>query len=510
MTIASQDTGRAAPWRWAGKAGWRGTSWAAAAAVLGLALLGLAGRIVAARGELWVDEIWSLTLVAGLTSPDQVFWAVSHDNNHPLNALWLYLAGPDRTPLFYRAPAIAYGTLSILIAGRLGARRNRAAAVVAAALVALAYPFVDYGSEARGYAGLILAVLLSLMAFEPAMTARLAPDAASPTVSDRDSWWLGCSMAFGTLSHFTMLAGGAILALTAAVRFRAAGRPLAAVAADTVALFRPALILHVPIAAAVVAGLIATGGFTLGGSVPFAWTSVVTGFGGLLRLSAGFPAGMPPVLAMAAIGLGLALAVHRRLLDAADATMGLVAALAIPGLALIARLPNTEQPRYFLCCATILVLLAARALGRAWERGGVPCLLAACLVALSLSGQIGPLGTLMTVGRGQAGALLATMHAAEPQAYATNIAFPVATALDYYAAQRGFPALQSRNDQEAFCRDPPTWYVQEGDAVLPTPLHIGLPACRIPYIATADYPVAALSGRRMRLFRLDRPEASRR
>lgn len=505
MALVAGDIKPDTPRKWAGMAGWLASRQAAAAAVVCLALLGCATRIAAARGELWLDEIWSLTLVAGLTSPDQVFWAVSHDNNHLLNSLWLYLAGPGQAPLLYRVPSIVFGTASIVVAGRLGFRRGRAAGIAAAALVAFGYPFVDYGSEARGYAGLILAILLSLAAFEPAMAARLA---RRPVAPDRAGWWLGCSIAFGTLSHFTMLADGAVLAMAAALRFRAAGRPPAAVVGETVALFRPTLLLLSPIAVAVAAGVIATGGFTVGGTVPFSWTGFTAGFGGLLRLSAGLPAGTPPGLVMAAAALGLALAVHRRLLDPAETAVGLVAALAIPGLAVIARLPNTEQPRYFLCCVTLLVLLMARALGRCWERGGPARLAAGCLLAVSLSGQIGPLATLVTLGRGQAGALLARMTDDEHRAYATNIAFPVALVLDYHAARGGLPALDPRSDPDSFCRNPPAWYVHAGEASLPTRLQVGPPSCPASYRQAADFPVADLSGRRMRLFRLDRPDAS--
>lgn len=116
--VTRQDAGPAVVPGQAKAAGWLAPRTVAIAAVVGLTLLGCTARVLAARGELWIDEIWSLTLVAGLTSPDQVFWDLPHDNNHILNSLWLYLAGPDRAPIVYRVPAIAFGTTSILVDSR--------------------------------------------------------------------------------------------------------------------------------------------------------------------------------------------------------------------------------------------------------------------------------------------------------------------------------------------------------------------------------------------------------
>ena len=77
--------------------GWASTEAASRSLGLGLWLavgiitgFGFSLRFYCAANDLWTDEIWSLQLVQDLRSPAEVFWGISHDNNHYLNSLWLY------------------------------------------------------------------------------------------------------------------------------------------------------------------------------------------------------------------------------------------------------------------------------------------------------------------------------------------------------------------------------------------------------------------------------------
>src|SRR5438094_8386876 len=83
---------------------------------LAIAAAGLTLRLLGARGDLWLDEIWSLTLLKPLTSIDQIFWRVNYDNNHFLNSAYLYLVGPDTSPLIQRGLSIMLGVFTILAA----------------------------------------------------------------------------------------------------------------------------------------------------------------------------------------------------------------------------------------------------------------------------------------------------------------------------------------------------------------------------------------------------------
>ncbi|WP_376704342.1 hypothetical protein RQ479_05220 [Mesorhizobium sp. ISC25] len=122
-------------------------------AALVIAVTGLVLRLLGARGDLWLDEIWSFALIEPLTSIDQIFWRVNHDNNHFLNSVYLYLIGPDASPLIQRGLSIALGVATIGAAAASAASRGRQAMIATSLLFAVSYPMVHYGSEARGYAG---------------------------------------------------------------------------------------------------------------------------------------------------------------------------------------------------------------------------------------------------------------------------------------------------------------------------------------------------------------------
>jgi hypothetical protein len=108
------------------------------AAVSATALAGLVLRVVAAQGGLWTDEAWSMIYAAKARNPMGVFLRINHDNNHHLNSLWLQAIGPGASPLLARVPAIAAGTLCILVAASLCRRGSRKAGMVAALLFAVA------------------------------------------------------------------------------------------------------------------------------------------------------------------------------------------------------------------------------------------------------------------------------------------------------------------------------------------------------------------------------------
>ncbi len=468
-------------------------------AIVIAAVLGGALRIAAARGELWGDEVWSLGLVGDLTAPDQVFWAVSHDNNHYLNSLWLYALGPGRPALDYRWPAILFGAAAVLAAGSLGRRRSAATGVASAVLAAICYPFVDYGSEARGYAGLILATLLALWAFETARTTRGEPTAP------RGPWVLGFVALFGTASHFSFLLVLAVLGITAILCQRQAGEAWRVAVDQAVTLFRPTLLLLLPVLLAVAAGLIVKGGMTIGGVVPFSFAGFASGLGGLLRITAGVPAWLPCWLVLGGAVLLLALAAWRRWLPHGDIALGAAALLAVPGLLVVTRVANTEQPRYFLGLVTVLVMVAARGFGRAYERGGCRRAMACGLLFAALAGQGGPLVALLTRGRGQAAPLVAAMGPDPAPRYATNFEQPVALVLTREGRLQGrVPHLVSATAPAVFCPSPPAWYVQDSEPDDPPPpprLQVGPAACAGVFTEVFDAPVAPLSGRHLTLYR---------
>ncbi|HUB66084.1 MAG TPA: hypothetical protein VL981_01210 [Candidatus Methylacidiphilales bacterium] len=124
-------------------------------AAVALLLIASAIRIWAAQNDLWLDEIWSIDLVSQVSSPWQIFYAIHSDNNHYLNALWIYFCGFRGNWSGYRIPSIVAGIGSVVVAGLIGLNRSMMNAVVAMFLIGFSYVLILYSSEARGYSALI-------------------------------------------------------------------------------------------------------------------------------------------------------------------------------------------------------------------------------------------------------------------------------------------------------------------------------------------------------------------
>ena len=147
-------------------------------ALAAIVAAGAAVRLLACRGDLWLDEVWTLALLDRVHSPLGILTEMRHANNHVLNTLFAYAVGPLEHDTLYRAPAWLGGVLAIALGARLAwlgdgpirSDRRPAAdasagtrAVWAAAVLAGSYLLVLYGSEARGYS-LSLAFLLAALA----------------------------------------------------------------------------------------------------------------------------------------------------------------------------------------------------------------------------------------------------------------------------------------------------------------------------------------------------------
>lgn len=184
--------------------------WIAVLAMIVIAGAGL--RIAGARGDLWLDEIWSWNIANDdVASYAEIFTKAKIDNNHFLNTIILRAIGHDASMFAYRVPAILAGVGSIVFAGLIGWRQSNANAVIAALLVSVSYLMVHYSSEARGYAFLMFFCLVCHYALIRAIA------------SQSYLWpaWYAVAAVFGLLSHLTfvcLLAGHAVWLVTAAAR----------------------------------------------------------------------------------------------------------------------------------------------------------------------------------------------------------------------------------------------------------------------------------------------------
>ena len=143
---------------------------------------------------------------------------MSHDNNHFLNSLWMYAGGLDAAPWVYRLPSVVMGVGAVAVAARIGFRSGIAAGLVCAFAFAISTPMVNFGSEARGYSGLILLVLVAVDALDLALPLAIDTfEEPSSTGLQRLRWRLGAAIGIGTLSHLVMVCAAGVLGLVALI-----------------------------------------------------------------------------------------------------------------------------------------------------------------------------------------------------------------------------------------------------------------------------------------------------
>ncbi len=124
-------------------------------------LLSSSLMVLAARGDLWLDEIWSISFAEAARTPWEILSLFKHDNNHILNTLFLYLIGRQQDLLFYRVFAIISGIVSLVLLVKIASQWGRLEGTFVLLLAGASYPLILYFSEARGYAPAILFSLLS-------------------------------------------------------------------------------------------------------------------------------------------------------------------------------------------------------------------------------------------------------------------------------------------------------------------------------------------------------------
>ena len=318
--------------------------------------VGLLLRVLAAAGgALWTDEAWSALHAVEVQTPLGVFLSINHDNNHHLYSLWLQAIGLQAPPLLARAPAIAAGTLTILVAALIGARRSVGAAVVAALLFAVAPILVTYGSEARGYALMLLAAMVMLLMLDRWIDGETSE---APVLS------LVILSMLGMLSHLTMAAFVGLLALWVFLARRSEHGP-----AD--ALRTTARLMGPPLAAcgSVIAGVFAAAaaspeGMRSGGYSPFTIDRYALALSDLSITTLGFSLApwwlVPSLLGLLALGIAVRpprwIGRWRFLLP--------LLILSVPLGVGLTRSGNPEFARYYLSSAVGVLLLAAVWLGR--------------------------------------------------------------------------------------------------------------------------------------------------
>ena len=302
-------------------------------AALGIAL---ALRLAMARGGLWLDEAWSVAMAHEAANPIAVITGIHHDNNHPLNSWWLQLVGLGAPPLAARALAIACSVATVLPAAGFAARRSAGAGRIAAWLFALSPMLVLLGSEARGYAPMLLALVLLVERVDP-----LAERTPRPAL-------LAALGLLGTLGHLLMLPAILLIGLWLAIDAR--GNRQASLAA--IARIRPALTASLVVVALLLGwAYVVQGGLTVGSSTPFAWPDFGAALVELARLTLGAAWFAPLALLMLIAGPR-----PERL----DLTLWALLGLGLPLAVLSLHPANSHISRYYLLTTPALLWLIAQ------------------------------------------------------------------------------------------------------------------------------------------------------
>ena len=339
-----------------------------------IVLLGLALRVVAARGGLWLDEAWSAELARQAGTPLGVFLSINHDNNHHLNSLWMQFVGFGAPPMLQRALSIVTGTMAIPVAAAILRPRGALFGLIAAVLFAVSPMVVTMGSEARGYAPMTLALLTAILLVDRWL-------AGQPLKRTRSR--LALCFALGALSQLTMVFGSvALLGWVFFASLRQGGG--VAAARRTFGLFGPALI-----ALGLVIGLIADAawaspkGFQFGDYKPFELLFFLHAIVELLGYTIGWP-----VVSLWLIPAAVVLVVCARQAGVGRLAFYRLAIVAFPVTLAVLHAGNPGHPRYYLVAAVALLLLLAEMAGLLIERGGWRRAAAGALVVAMLAGDL--------------------------------------------------------------------------------------------------------------------------
>jgi hypothetical protein len=395
-----------------------------------LVTLGAALRLALARGDLWLDELWSLSFARQIQWPWDVVTGIHHDNNHPLNTLALFftvkIAGAHAPPIVYRLLSLAAGIALIPLVFWTEVRAQdplaRQRAWIAATLSACSFLAVVYSSEARGYSP---AALFAVLAFALVRARDL-------TISrNRALFALVCTL--GLFSHLTFLFVYAGLAAWTLARFvtqrgqQGQRRGL-----------RGWIALHqVPLV--VIAGiyLIDARKLVYGGGPAFTFTDVVTR---VLSFAAGGPdAGAGKWIAIASVTSVIAYAMWLLVRERDDEWIffatGLIAA---PLLVLASYEARFLDVRYFFVLVPFLWLLAARAVAFLATQRYVGRSVATTLVIVSVIGNLAHLEAPLRDGRGHYKAAvwtMASLTAGENVTVSSDHDFRNRLVIDYYGEE---------------------------------------------------------------------------
>jgi len=419
----------------------------ALAAVVACCAIGLVLRVLAARTDPWLDEIWSFALLPRMLAATDVFFHLHHANNHPLNTLFLYWLGDAGEAFWwYRVHTVLAGVATIALAARIAARRGAPEAVFAALLFATSFLLVHHSSQARGYALMLLGALGAFHALQchhdrPSLASSVAYAACVVWSLFANLYFLYLLLALSLWSAVVAIerAGGLRPALLPLLRLQAA--PFAALAFVMVSFYLPGL----------------------------SGSQFATHHYGIIAQAASLLLGGPfmgPVayrllwVGVALVGFGLF--VLRRDRDR-EWLFYLLAIAVAPALVIAATRPKALFVRFFAGSEVFALLLVALVLGWLWRARTPGRVLAVAVAAAIVWGNALHIERLIERGRGQ---YLAALQYMARQSLAADLvvgsdhSFATEMTLRFY--DRLVPEVRVVFIPEQDRAKPPEWFVRVG------------------------------------------------
>ncbi len=122
-------------------------------------------RIIGSSGELWLDEVWNLDAVKPLGSPLQVFFGEKRlDGHSSLMSCILFFFPQNLADFAYRTPSLLFscGLLLLLYLNV----RDYPKRLFILTLCSLSYLLTLYGTEVRGYSGMLFFLVLGFFSWD--------------------------------------------------------------------------------------------------------------------------------------------------------------------------------------------------------------------------------------------------------------------------------------------------------------------------------------------------------
>jgi hypothetical protein len=447
-------------------------------------------RIAACMNGLWLDEIWTLTLLRTISSPLEIFTRLKVDNNHYLNTLYMYFFRDHGNWPGFRALSVVTGLGAVVLAGLICRRDSRRSALTAMLLMACSYVMILYSSEARGYMPMVFFCLLGFLLLRRYL--------------DKGGWWPALAFSacaiLGFLSQLLFLHFYLAALAWTAVRLWQNRRSVGGFILNL-------LRCHaVPLAFAAVLYFTQIRGMAVGGGVgAYTDRSVLEMFAWALGWTLSPPSDerwklLAAVLAIYVLGVGLS-----RLRRQGDELVFFAAAIVVVPLMFMLAWPVVPYVRYYLVPFVFMLLLLAKVLAQLGERKGVgKAAYALAIVALLVANGL-QTATLLRVGRGQKIEALDYM-ARNSRLQAITVGgdhnFRVATELSFYTG--GF--YKGRQvvyyETPSWPRQGPEWIIVQTEADAPRSnilKEIG-DINNNGYKLAAEFPCAELSGLRWYLY----------